>query len=347
MAHLAKSSAKSVVQAPIQRLSLPDALPIAESARSLQRQRQMKRDLTEHTSRPARIQRQQVQPALQAAQLHTGEIQRLGSEQIGIQRAMTEMGSISEDAISGALQRQQAAAQPAAPPLKPQSVGDWVTVMRCQAKQHQGRQISSRENMQYTALQRQVAQTIAQNFRRDTQSPAARYAEYGGHLASLQRHPASAPVAQVAMSLTPAGERIALQRAVDEALQRYAVQEAQDQQALQYHSLQRKLAEVEQEATKPVFQRIQARRGSGNPLPEGVRRHLEQGLNHDLSAVRIHDDAEADKLAKGVNAIAFTTGTDIFSSRKIQPQYADRAGIAGARSHAHRAAKQRTGWERH
>ena len=43
-----------------------------------------------------------------------------------------------------------------------------------------------------------------------------------------------------------------------------------------------------------------------------VRRHLEQGLNHDLSRVRIHDDAEADKLAKGVNAIAFTTGSDIF-----------------------------------
>ncbi|WP_229779670.1 eCIS core domain-containing protein, partial [Deinococcus knuensis] len=45
---------------------------------------------------------------------------------------------------------------------------------------------------------------------------------------------------------------------------------------------------------------------------EAIQRHLEQGLNHDLSRVRIHDDAEADKLAKGVNAIAFTTGTDIF-----------------------------------
>ncbi|PJI52580.1 hypothetical protein CTI14_40035 [Methylobacterium radiotolerans] len=31
-----------------------------------------------------------------------------------------------------------------------------------------------------------------------------------------------------------------------------------------------------------------------------------------MSRVRIHDDAEADTLAKGVNAVAFTTGTDIF-----------------------------------
>ncbi|WP_233218840.1 eCIS core domain-containing protein [Deinococcus arcticus] len=60
------------------------------------------------------------------------------------------------------------------------------------------------------------------------------------------------------------------------------------------------------------MQRIQARRGAGNPLPESIRRHLEQGLNHDLSRVRIHDDAEADKLAKSVNAIAFATGADIF-----------------------------------
>ncbi|WP_232337867.1 eCIS core domain-containing protein [Deinococcus arboris] len=80
------------------------------------------------------------------------------------------------------------------------------------------------------------------------------------------------------------------------------------------------MAELDAEATQPVLQRIQARRGSGNPLPEAVQRHLEQGLNHDLSKVRIHDDGEAHTLAKGVNAIAFTTGTDIFfQSGKFSP----------------------------
>ncbi|WP_229784625.1 eCIS core domain-containing protein [Deinococcus radiotolerans] len=90
---------------------------------------------------------------------------------------------------------------------------------------------------------------------------------------------------------------------------------AQEQAALNFDihmALQRQLVELDAEATQPVLQRIQARRGAGNPLPEAVQRHLEQGLNHDLSRVRIHDDAEADRLAKGVNALAFTTGTDIF-----------------------------------
>ncbi|WP_230289618.1 DUF4157 domain-containing protein [Deinococcus sp. 14RED07] len=114
------------------------------------------------------------------------------------------------------------------------------------------------------------------------------------------------------LGMVPPSERLPLQRAADEALQR---QRMQEQAALNFGSLQtlqRQLAELDAEATQPILQRIQARRGAGNPLPETIQRHLEGGLNHDLSRVRIHDDAEADKLAKGVNAVAFTTGTDIF-----------------------------------
>nr|WP_255639465.1 IS1 family transposase [Deinococcus betulae] len=120
--------------------------------------------------------------------------------------------------------------------------------------------------------------------------------------------------------MVPGSERPALQRAVDLAVQRHEIQAAQDAQAVQAVALQRQLADLDAEATQPVLQRIQARRGSGNPLPETVQRHLEQGLNHDLSKVRIHDDAEADLMAKGVNAMAFTTGTDIFfQSGKFSP----------------------------
>ncbi len=60
------------------------------------------------------------------------------------------------------------------------------------------------------------------------------------------------------------------------------------------------------------MERIQARRGAGNPIPDALRKALALELNHDLNAVRIHDDAEADTLAKKVNAVAFTTGQDIF-----------------------------------
>lgn len=262
-------------------------------------------------------QRQVIQPVFQAASLQRTEDERLSMQRQAVTQQASQF-SVPSGAIQAALQRQQ---QPTAPvPLKPQSAGDWVTVMCFQAEQADGRRMSTRELGQFTALQRQVAQTLTQGYLRDRQPALQRQQEYARHIATLQRHPISGQVSQVFMRGVPAGERPALQRAVDEVIQREAIQRQQDEQALQLHSLQRQLAELDHEATQPVFQRIQARRGSGNPLPEAVQRHLEQGLNHDLSGVRIHDDAEADKMAKGVNAIAFTTGKDIFfQSGKFNP----------------------------
>ncbi len=63
-----------------------------------------------------------------------------------------------------------------------------------------------------------------------------------------------------------------------------------------------------------IGQRIQSASGGGGKLDEGVQQHLEQNLGADLSSVRIHTDGEADRLSKSVNAIAFTTGQDIFFS---------------------------------
>lgn len=278
----------------------------------------VQRAIQEHTSRPVTVQRQLVQPALRAADLHTQQNKRLAVQREALQREAAALGPISPEAITQAVQRQQAPAPPV--PMKPQSLGDWVTVMRFQAEQAQGCMMQTREAMQYTALQRQVANTIAQSFRQDRQPAQIRHEHYAGHLATLQRSPASAPVAAVALQLMPAGERPAVQRAVDEVLQREAEQQGQDAQAMKLHSIQRQLDELEQEATRPVMQRIQQRQGGGRALPEAVQRHLEHGLNHDLSAVRIHDDQEADKMAKKVNAVAFTTGQDIyFRAGKFNP----------------------------
>lgn len=266
------------------------------------------------------IQRQSAAPALQAAALHTQEVSRLSNQAAAVQRQIAELPILPAGATEAALQRQATSTQQTPPPLKPQSPADWVTVMRFQAEQAEGRWMQSRESMQFTALQRQVAQILTQNYVRDRQPAIQRQQEYAQHVATLQRHPLSGTVASVFMRNVPASERPTLQRAVDELVQQEALQRQQDEQALQLHSLQRQLAELNAEATQPVFERIQARRGSGNPLPEAVQRHLEHGLNHDLSNVRIHDDAEADKMAKGVNAIAFTTGSDIFfQSGKFNP----------------------------
>jgi hypothetical protein len=58
--------------------------------------------------------------------------------------------------------------------------------------------------------------------------------------------------------------------------------------------------------------RIFAARTNGHPLDKGVQGQLERGLGADLSRVRIHADHEADALSRSVEALAFTTGPDIF-----------------------------------
>ncbi|GGR65050.1 hypothetical protein GCM10008959_29030 [Deinococcus seoulensis] len=258
--------------------------------------------LQRFTARPQTAQRQAAAPVLRAATLQRQEEGRLASDRATIQRQVTALGNVAP------VQPQTQSPVP----VKPVTPADWITVMRSRAEGVEGQRLDTRAFGEFQTLQRQVAQTLAHSFRSDRGDPQARYATYGEHLATLQRHALSAPVSRVVLGMVPPAERLPLQRAADEALQR---QRAQEQAVLNFGSLQtlqRQLAELDAEATQPILQRIQARRGAGNPLPEAIQRHLEGGLNHDLSRVRIHDDAEADKLAKGVNAVAFTTGTDIF-----------------------------------
>ncbi|GAA5438250.1 hypothetical protein Daqu01_03395 [Deinococcus aquaticus] len=279
-------------------------LPLTPTQSPLEKQRSEARQaLARHTARPVAAQRQAVQAPLRAATLDRQEVQRFQRERQAVQAQLRALPAGSE--------------RPAAPvvrpvPVKPTTPDDWVTVLRHRAGEIEGQRLDSRAFGAFQALQRQVAQQLAQGFRADRGDPSVRYASYGEQLATLQRHALSAPVARVVLGLVPPTERLSLQRATDEALQRL---QAQERAALHFETaaaLQRQLAELDADATQPVLARIQARRGGGNPLPEAIRRHLEQGLNHDLSRVRIHDDAEADKLAKGVNAVAFTTGADIF-----------------------------------
>ena len=264
--------------------------------------------LQRFTSTPVQAQRQAVRLVLQAAELRAQE-----ERQTTLQRQALEQTALTPlplGAAEPALLRQPI--PPEAVLRHPQTPADWVTVMHAQAEQIEGRTISARESAQFSALQRQVTQTLVQGFRTDRRPAQQRQDSYAAHLVALQRHPINVPVARAVLGLIPPGERPALQRAVDLTLQREQEQAAQAVQAYRTLAVQRQLAELDAEATRPILERIQARRGGGSPLPPAVQRHLEQGLNHDLSRVRIHDDAEADQLSKGVNALAFTTGTDIF-----------------------------------
>jgi hypothetical protein len=66
------------------------------------------------------------------------------------------------------------------------------------------------------------------------------------------------------------------------------------------------------EPDEDLGRRIQAQSGGGSSLEAGVQRQLEAGLGADLSGVRVHSDSEADHLARSVDAITFTSGSDIF-----------------------------------
>ncbi len=58
--------------------------------------------------------------------------------------------------------------------------------------------------------------------------------------------------------------------------------------------------------------RIGAKRGGGQPLEATVRQGMEGVFGVDFSPVRVHADPEADALNRGVAAIAFTVGSDVF-----------------------------------
>lgn len=62
-------------------------------------------------------------------------------------------------------------------------------------------------------------------------------------------------------------------------------------------------------------QRLQARAGRGRSLEVTAQRRVGQALGADLSGVRVHDDDEADQLARSLGAEAFTSGHDIYFTK--------------------------------
>jgi hypothetical protein len=70
-----------------------------------------------------------------------------------------------------------------------------------------------------------------------------------------------------------------------------------------------------------VLTALRRRQGGGQPLPETVAAPAGETLGHDLSGVRVHTDAEADGIARSVQSVAFSFGTDIyFTAGSYRPQ---------------------------
>jgi len=68
----------------------------------------------------------------------------------------------------------------------------------------------------------------------------------------------------------------------------------------------------EGEVAPGVEYAIDRSRGCGQGLDTGIRQQMESAFDADFSGVRVHTGAEAHSLNRAVNAIAFTSGRDIF-----------------------------------
>lgn len=75
--------------------------------------------------------------------------------------------------------------------------------------------------------------------------------------------------------------------------------------------------------------------GPGRPLPEAERARFEPRFGADLSHVRLHDDAPADRAARGIDARAFTLGNDVAFARGEHQPGTDRGDRLMAHELAH------------
>ncbi|MEG3936018.1 MULTISPECIES: DUF4157 domain-containing protein [unclassified Microcoleus] len=57
---------------------------------------------------------------------------------------------------------------------------------------------------------------------------------------------------------------------------------------------------------------LQRAKGGGQPLSPSVKEPMERAFGADFGGVRVHTGAQADRLARSIQAYAFTTGQDVF-----------------------------------
>lgn len=269
------------------------------------------------------LQRAVVTPVFEAANLRQAYIVQRQAEHAGLQRQVEALSAqLPARAVALALQRQRAAQQPPAlpaaftrPGLHPQP-NDCAGLFHYEVGRLQPYPDGSYPAAPVKAIQERAVGTLVRSAGSSRLPALQRQAEVGQALADITQHPLGRLVAHHALHRLPAAEQPVIRRAMDEALQRRAEQDRHDQQALELHALQRQLDDAGRpHGEAEVMRGIQTQRGAGDPLPAAVQRHLEQGLNADLSKVRIHTGAEADRLSKSVGARAFTAGQDIFFQR--------------------------------
>ncbi|OYE02940.1 hypothetical protein CDG79_21330 [Nostoc sp. 'Peltigera membranacea cyanobiont' 232] len=104
-----------------------------------------------------------------------------------------------------------------------------------------------------------------------------------------------------------------VQSGEDETVQREKM-ETKDNEARLMRSpiLQRKSSDGEMTATPDMETSINRARGGGQPMANNIRQPMEQAFGADFSRVKVHTDAQSDRLNQSIQARAFTTGQNVF-----------------------------------
>jgi len=76
--------------------------------------------------------------------------------------------------------------------------------------------------------------------------------------------------------------------------------------------LQRQEAGSAGEASPRLTSAVNSARGGGQPLDAGLQESMGQMMGADFSEVRVHTDTRSDQLNQSLQALAFTTGQDMF-----------------------------------
>jgi hypothetical protein len=90
-------------------------------------------------------------------------------------------------------------------------------------------------------------------------------------------------------------------------------QQAEEEEEEQLQGMRESTAAVV--TPENVEARIKKALHSGQPLPHSLQANLEPRFGEKLNQVRIHADTEANRLARALDAAAFTSGRDIFFSK--------------------------------
>jgi len=124
---------------------------------------------------------------------------------------------------------------------------------------------------------------------------------------------ASEPEPPAARSTRPAGPELAGTAGGQLAKSVLQLQRSHGNRHVQRMVALARQADGEGGALDPeVESSIQRARGGGQALDSTVQAQMEPALGADLSGVRVHTGAEADRLNRAVSARAFTTGSDVF-----------------------------------